>query len=383
LINEWDEILMAYRSQNYTGTYTRTNKTTGQTSVNTVISDTVTENRSEFRRRKPKGWLNPTPYSLSYSFNRGVVGTAEIANDIVQGAMGRLGGHEVMNALPLPGNARNDAIIKMLASLKDQSVNYGVALAEAQQTANLVGSTASRLARACSQLKRRNIKGALGTLGMRDNARDISRVSRFRKVPDQWLEMQYGWKPLLGDVDGAMKELARYPRQSWRQSVTGSVSATDGGSIELKHPVAGRVTYVYQRRTGIFIRCDFLPGNDFAASMSRTGLTNPFEILWEKVPFSFVADWFLPVGDFLSSLDATIGWTFGSGSESRFSRQQVLCKKSASNASRINGSYVAVTLNRSTLGSSPLPHRPGLKNPLSLGHMANGLALLNGAFRRR
>lgn len=33
-------------------------------------------------------------------------------------------------------------------------------------------------------------------------------------------------------------------------------------------------------------------------------LGNPAELVWEKIPFSFVVDWAIPVGDYLSALDA-------------------------------------------------------------------------------
>jgi hypothetical protein len=37
------------------------------------------------------------------------------------------------------------------------------------------------------------------------------------------------------------------------------------------------------------------------------------EVAWEIIPFSFVADWFLPVGKFLSHLTATSGLVFVNG----------------------------------------------------------------------
>lgn len=39
----------------------------------------------------------------------------------------------------------------------------------------------------------------------------------------------------------------------------------------------------------------------------RIEFGNPLEIAWELVPFSFVIDWFIPIGDWLGSLDALKG----------------------------------------------------------------------------
>lgn len=35
------------------------------------------------------------------------------------------------------------------------------------------------------------------------------------------------------------------------------------------------------------------------------GFTNPAAVLWEATPFSFVVDWFLPIGDYLKTLDGS------------------------------------------------------------------------------
>jgi len=37
--------------------------------------------------------------------------------------------------------------------------------------------------------------------------------------------------------------------------------------------------------------------------LSYTGLADPASVLWERTPLSFVADWMLPVGDFLAAVD--------------------------------------------------------------------------------
>lgn len=44
---------------------------------------------------------------------------------------------------------------------------------------------------------------------------------------------------------------------------------------------------------------------------SALGLNNPLAVIWEAMPFSFMADWFLDVGGMLSTLDLqdeTVGW---------------------------------------------------------------------------
>jgi hypothetical protein len=41
--------------------------------------------------------------------------------------------------------------------------------------------------------------------------------------------------------------------------------------------------------------------------MASIGLINPSTVVWELIPFSFVVDWFLPIGNFLHGLSALTG----------------------------------------------------------------------------
>ena len=42
-------------------------------------------------------------------------------------------------------------------------------------------------------------------------------------------------------------------------------------------------------------------------TLSETGFSNPLSVAWEIVPWSFVIDWMIPVGDYLNGLDALCG----------------------------------------------------------------------------
>jgi hypothetical protein len=53
------------------------------------------------------------------------------------------------------------------------------------------------------------------------------------------------------------------------------------------------------------------------ASLRDYGLINIAENAWELIPFSFVVDWFVGVGDFLHNITALAGLTFENGSITR------------------------------------------------------------------
>jgi len=122
--------------------------------------------------------------------------------------------------------------------------------------------------------------------------------------------------------------------------------------------------------------------------VSQLGLVNPAEIVWEMMPYSFIADWFVPIGPWIGSLTADIGYTFKGGSYSVISRseEQVV---SFTPEDRVAGTtrytYIGAppkmlaklfSFKRSCYLSSPVP---GLyvKSPVSALHFANATALLS------
>jgi hypothetical protein len=99
-------------------------------------------------------------------------------------------------------------------------------------------------------------------------------------------------------------------------------------------------------------------------------------------------DWMLPVGQWLDTLDALLGfgpayysssylrkgtWT---GNGRTFFESNYSISNSWSERKRY------VRLERTASSGVPFPAFPSFKDPRSLGHMANGLALLAGAFGR-
>ena len=132
--------------------------------------------------------------------------------------------------------------------------------------------------------------------------------------------------------------------------------------------------------------------NPKLAELSSLGLVNPLEIVWETTRYSFVVDWFLPIGPWLSALTADVGLSFVTGSQTK--RSRLTAGSYSIDRSLFNQSYwleggepsgpsysgYSMNIIRSCFGSTPVP---GLyvKNPLSLRHVLNGLALLVQAFK--
>lgn len=280
---------------------------------------------------------------------------------------------------------RNKVIIDALLKLKDQRINLAQAYAERKMTADLVANSLNRIANSVLALRRGNWRQAGKWL-----------KQNWKKAPGSWLEYQYGWNPLMSDVFGACEALKKQPLEQWLVSVkssakditrTTSVAGAFNGTTPSPHE------RVVQFTEGHFIRLDYEPGNTFMSTVSSLGLTNPLQLAWELVPYSFVIDWFLPIGDWLSAMDAATGFKFYAGSITN-RREQYEWHDNlryrvgiSSNQpwSYANGRYRAYrrqfALKREVFGSSPLPSTPYFKTPFSTLHVANGMALLTQALK--
>lgn len=374
-----------------------------------VLARHSRETVSGVSRRKLKGFLNPTAYTLESvrieyprgtceyypgsgskhstgQFYKGIVGTSSSG--------GRFNGNARHDAALTEASAKNDnglrnaALIAVRNKLKSSSINLGVAFGERKATARLLGDTAIRLARSVRNLRRGEIRKAMNELGI-SSKRSQPRGSN---VPQKWLELQYGWKPLLSDVYGAAEALEKRPKGDWRVTakVTRSLEQT---SLYTLTPGAssgfGGGTCKASVMKSVFARIDALPQNEATISLASLGVTNPLIVAWELVPFSFVVDWALPIGNYLESLDALLGYGSAQYSSSLLVKATWTDKGlSASGGSWYNkndyhGRKRLVYLAREVSSSVPLPSLPRFKDPRSLGHMANGLSLLATVFGRR
>lgn len=358
------------------------------------------ETCSGVARHKPMGWLEPTPYSLIYrSYRRaqGVCLNVPNPGNLAQGqkysgcvGASRFNSFDHFNALVseseiTDGTLSNQALICARVKMKQTKVNLGVAYAERNRTAMLLGDTASRIGKAFVNLRRGRVRSAMNDLGISSSSRE----PRGSNVPKKWLELQYGWKPLVSDVFGACDALSRRDQGDWRITASCSRSSRRDytkawSSVDLG---LGSAT----ADTGAFVRIDALPSNDLTISLASLGVTNPLLIAWELVPFSFVVDWALPVGAWLESIDAMLGYANTTTSISVLTRAQWR-GNGTSSTNPITGAFIkndyeewkkVVKLARTTFIGVPQASFPSIKDPRSLGHMANGLALLSQAFGRR
>lgn len=144
------------------------------------------------------------------------------------------------------------------------------------------------------------------------------------KMAKAWLEYRYGWRLLCHDLYNGVKALddmltggvhsrsaVRASSKSTRSSYQSYPGGFGIGMVQAQGAIHEYEEYFETRITLHYRSSPF--GLD---TMSQFGLTNPLSLLWDVIPYSFVIDWLLPVGDYLNSLDTFVGKTFLSGTVS-------------------------------------------------------------------
>jgi len=293
----------------------------------------------------------------------------------------------------------NRALSKIIEKCESEIAgNIAQDFAQYGQTTRLIAETATRLVSSYSALRRKDFKSAVKYLakGKEHHARITRKpLSIARSAADNWLEMQYGWKPLLQDIEGSMRSLAKFVlkdesvkvvRASARRELKEAGYLTDGTSPYTYRNGFREVTTLYGVQVGVRYGVD----SHLKAFLAQTGFTNPVNLAWEVLPFSFVADWFLPIGPYLSQISAWDGLVFYDGFLTQFARQNVSITVQALNKQYGVHNFVnragsfdrqVVKVDRAKLSAFPRGRFPELKNGMSVTHTENAVALLLSVFR--
>lgn len=330
-------------------------------------------------RTRPGIFVPPTPFSASHVLTQKMRG----------GFLAKTGSGETgyRNSITLRNltfasttSIEIKAINKALASLKDQKINLAQSFAERKQAANLVADSATRIFTAFKAVRKGDLERAKRALGL--NSR--------KGTARTWLEFQYGWKPLLNDVYGACETLRKHDSAEpfrYRADVRGFAKDRNTQNYDINPSGDMRETGLDKWNIGCKIHLTYKLDNPALASLANVGILNPALLAWELLPFSFVADWFIPVGSYLNTFDASLGYSFMGGSKTVRRETEITNTRQVRTGSVLGslvyweysrGRRYSKTVTRSVYSTEPSGRFPGFKNPLSLQHMLNAIALLQG-----
>jgi len=207
--------------------------------------------------------------------------------------------------------ARNKARARFIAEVGEYA-SWAQTLIERQKTLDTLASRLTQLYRFARAVKRGQVGQAYKLLnppsgrkqheGLRGTSRNLSQ---------SWLQWWFGIAPILKDIENSRKILET-PFQPRRVVGKGtikynnhSVSVFPGSfgveTIEFWNWATARVRM--QATVWIHNPNEFL--------FSRMGFTNPFLLGYEVIPFSFIANWFVNLEEWLRQWDEFAGLSIG------------------------------------------------------------------------
>lgn len=130
---------------------------------------------------------------------------------------------------------------------------------------------------------------------------------RLKLASDSWLELQYGWKPLISDIESAHETLNNPPLQYAKIHATESHSSTSMNGVEAQsgylgmYAIRSREVEKYSVKLVGEVRCREEPTGSKLADWGLT--TREFlPTLWELLPWSFLVDYFTNVGTIINAV---------------------------------------------------------------------------------
>lgn len=221
--------------------------------------------------------------------------------------------------------AHNQAYAKFVDEAKRTSASLGASLGERKQAIDMMASRAYQMFNFARHLKSGRFRMALEDLGLQVTKDSNSKRHWRAKVRDKqnntynvkmrkgakafgnnFLEVHFGWEPLVKDIWSTTVITCNPIKEDASWSVEGKGSVVNNWNFI--PPSAGSFTGINTARdinelvwSKEHILADVRVENPNEFLLSQLGLLNPAAIVWELVPFSFVADWLTSIGQVLQA----------------------------------------------------------------------------------
>lgn len=281
---------------------------------------------------------------------------------------------------------------KLAAKVSGSDFNMAVFLGEGKQSLKMITDSATRIAKAIYYVRRGKVRKAVSILEAKSLfkkrlPKNFYSLHKGRKdTANTWLELQYGWLPLLSDMKGAAEKLAQHMSVPAAQRVK-----TSKQSILTQDKLMVPASARWGNYRNEFTRTIRATITEAQSPVALSGILDPELVAWELMPFSFVVDWALPIGSYLEAR-ANSSHITGSFVTTDFLYQ------GASSFSGGNGPFMG--LFREVTGSSsdstlhvelkrtitaslpvPMPNVKPLAKVASWQHCVSALALLSQSFK--
>lgn len=337
---------------------------------------------SQINRYPP--WL-PTEYRNGALWNSGRYASKGVGLDYVM-----IVGNNALPAgtLVTPSVTNVDCVKSLAASesrarkqyfdnLSKQEVHVGNIIAERHQSLKMLKDLLERVSNLLSKGDKLSLTALIGgkTKG------DIT-----KRLSNDFLMFQFGLRPLMSDIFSTLEILA-----SKSYDVESYYTVRSQGKHTTSYKTGTKIITVTTKCRFVV---DYNVDNKLLATLHSIGLVNPLEIAWEMLPWSFVVDWFLPLGAWIHHLETNTGLTFKRGTKSTTVRSEYSqpYRQITNNLTGYPAGYgkkemigrsvaVAEKKVRVLLTQPPDLMFPSMKNPFSAYHLAEAVALIRQRFR--
>lgn len=217
----------------------------------------------------------------------------------------------------------NDAKFKLAAKVKDRKSLLILTALEAGKTIEMLRGRLLQIVSSYRHLRKGNLRKALRQLRSptQNPYAEPKRLSNADTAQNNWLEYRYGMMPFLMDTQGIAEQFADTfilgERRDSHVIKAGARWFSEPVQINEQIVAAGYVSgYRWPSINGVGTRQSSLSykiwatirvSNPTAKGAVSFGLPDIGLVLYESVPLSFVADWFLNLGEWLDSLTAYLG----------------------------------------------------------------------------
>lgn len=192
---------------------------------------------------------------------------------------------------------------------------WGITLAQRKQAMVMMESRLVQFYRFVKHMKKFRFKDALGELGVKATDERIpwKRLKkRSKALGDNIIEVRFGWQPLISDIS-TTAEILGSPIPLGRIVGKGTTRIKSSRTLGPSSVPPGYYSnkYVYQDYT--LVRCrvqgDVVMTNPNTALLNNLGLLNPALVLYDAIPWSFVANYFINLEEFLTGFSSFIGYS--------------------------------------------------------------------------
>lgn len=334
------------------------NSTTTRNQIDQAVADAI------FQRRRPVP-LTPTPFEVT-EILQNPRGDYRAGNNAIQNEGTILFANQRVGEVPKTVNFDREGLFNLNRARhkitgKDQDL--GESLVELDQTLSLIQKNLERLGNIGSALKDGNW-GKLDSLLGGKTPESVKKQKPSKRLASGYLEIMFGVLPLMSSAHTAVEAYGK-----GILSRGSKVSAVSGQKrLDLNRPMTmesmsnvGRATFSGTVK------------NQNVATLNSYGLINPALMAYQRLPYSFVIDWFVPIGTILGSLTAEAGLINVNQTYTDISAHEMTLKAGFVERS--------IRYNRRIPGPLPIIGNPfGRPAQLSIGKLISSVALIRQRF---